>query len=92
MFMSLGGGQPCNKCLVTFVNLKCDSTKKSKGRRARNPTNKEVTRITLELEAEVKPGDTTGQSVWTPLLGFMSSLIYLLASMLQLALCGSGPG
>uniref|UniRef100_A0A674DZA8 Signal peptide, CUB and EGF-like domain-containing protein 3 n=1 Tax=Salmo trutta TaxID=8032 RepID=A0A674DZA8_SALTR len=60
MFMSLGGGQPCNNCLVTFVNLKCDSTKKSKGRRARNPTNKEVTRITLELEAEVKPGDTTG--------------------------------
>lgn len=55
-----GGGQPCNNCLVTFVNLKCDSTKKSKGRRARNPTNKEVTRITLELEAEVKPGDTTG--------------------------------
>uniref|UniRef100_A0A8C7TEF5 Signal peptide, CUB and EGF-like domain-containing protein 3 n=1 Tax=Oncorhynchus mykiss TaxID=8022 RepID=A0A8C7TEF5_ONCMY len=54
------GGQPCNNCLVTFVNLKCDSTKKSKGRRARNPTNKEVTRITLELEAEVKPGDTTG--------------------------------
>uniref|UniRef100_A0AAZ3RGJ7 Signal peptide, CUB and EGF-like domain-containing protein 3 n=1 Tax=Oncorhynchus tshawytscha TaxID=74940 RepID=A0AAZ3RGJ7_ONCTS len=56
----IGGGQPCNNCLVTFVNLKCDSTKKSKGRRARNPTNKEVTRITLELEAEVKPGDTTG--------------------------------
>uniref|UniRef100_A0A674E081 Signal peptide, CUB and EGF-like domain-containing protein 3 n=1 Tax=Salmo trutta TaxID=8032 RepID=A0A674E081_SALTR len=53
-------GRPCNNCLVTFVNLKCDSTKKSKGRRARNPTNKEVTRITLELEAEVKPGDTTG--------------------------------
>uniref|UniRef100_A0A8C7TAC4 Signal peptide, CUB and EGF-like domain-containing protein 3 n=1 Tax=Oncorhynchus mykiss TaxID=8022 RepID=A0A8C7TAC4_ONCMY len=60
LFMPLGGGQPCNNCLVTFVNLKCDSTKKSKGRRARNPTNKEVTRITLELEAEVKPGDTTG--------------------------------
>uniref|UniRef100_A0A8C8A0E6 Signal peptide, CUB and EGF-like domain-containing protein 2 n=1 Tax=Oryzias sinensis TaxID=183150 RepID=A0A8C8A0E6_9TELE len=47
-------------CLVTFVNLKCDSTKKAKGRRARNSSNKEVTRITLELEAEVKPGDTTG--------------------------------
>uniref|UniRef100_A0A8C6UQK6 Signal peptide, CUB domain, EGF-like 3 n=1 Tax=Neogobius melanostomus TaxID=47308 RepID=A0A8C6UQK6_9GOBI len=54
------GGQPCSNCLVTFVNLKCDSTKKSKGRRARNSPNKEVTRITLELEAEVKPGDTTG--------------------------------
>uniref|UniRef100_A0A4W5NGR0 Signal peptide, CUB and EGF-like domain-containing protein 3 n=1 Tax=Hucho hucho TaxID=62062 RepID=A0A4W5NGR0_9TELE len=55
-----GIGQPCNNCLVTFVNLKCDSSKKAKGRRVRNPTNKEVTRITLELEAEVKPGDTTG--------------------------------
>uniref|UniRef100_A0AAQ4Q5N8 Signal peptide, CUB and EGF-like domain-containing protein 2 n=1 Tax=Gasterosteus aculeatus aculeatus TaxID=481459 RepID=A0AAQ4Q5N8_GASAC len=55
-----GGGQPCSNCLVTFVNLKCDSSKKTKGRRARNPSNKEVTRITLELEAEVKPGDTTG--------------------------------
>lgn len=55
-----GGAQPCSNCLVTFVNLKCDSSKKAKGRRARNPSNKEVTRITLELEAEVKPGDTTG--------------------------------
>ncbi|XP_059384417.1 signal peptide, CUB and EGF-like domain-containing protein 3 isoform X1 [Carassius carassius] len=54
------GGQPCNNCLVTFVNLKCDSSKKAKGRRARNPSSKEVTRITLELEAEVKPGDATG--------------------------------
>lgn len=60
--LSTGGGQPCSNCLVTFVNLKCDSSKKAKGRRARNPSNKEVTRITLELEAEVKPGDTTGQS------------------------------
>ena len=60
--LSTGGGQPCSNCLVTFVNLKCDSSKKTKGRRARNPANKEVTRITLELEAEVKPGDTTGQS------------------------------
>uniref|UniRef100_A0A8C1KTH4 Signal peptide, CUB and EGF-like domain-containing protein 2 n=1 Tax=Cyprinus carpio TaxID=7962 RepID=A0A8C1KTH4_CYPCA len=56
----LSGGQPCNNCLVTFVNLKCDSSKKAKGRRARNPSSKEVTRITLELEAEVKPGDATG--------------------------------
>ncbi|KAF3861132.1 hypothetical protein F7725_001387 [Dissostichus mawsoni] len=55
-----GGGQPCSNCLVTFVNLRCESSKKTKGRRARNPSNKEVTRITLELEAEVKPGDTTG--------------------------------
>lgn len=57
---SAGSAQPCSNCLVTFVNLKCDSSKKAKGRRARNPSNKEVTRITLELEAEVKPGDTTG--------------------------------
>ncbi|KAG9332703.1 hypothetical protein JZ751_014802, partial [Albula glossodonta] len=56
----IGGGQPCTNCLVTFINLKCDSSKKAKGRRARNPASKEVTRITLELEAEVKPGDTTG--------------------------------
>lgn len=62
VMLSTGGGQPCSNCLVTFVNLKCDSSKKAKGRRARNPANKEVTRITLELEAEVKPGDTTGQS------------------------------
>ncbi|KAM8830668.1 signal peptide, CUB and EGF-like domain-containing protein 3 isoform 2-T2 [Synchiropus picturatus] len=55
-----GGGQPCSNCLVTFVNLKCDSSRKGKGRRARNPSNKEITRITLELEAEVKAGDTTG--------------------------------
>uniref|UniRef100_A0A7N8WV88 Signal peptide, CUB and EGF-like domain-containing protein 3 n=1 Tax=Mastacembelus armatus TaxID=205130 RepID=A0A7N8WV88_9TELE len=53
---------PGHNCLVTFVNLKCDSSKKTKGRRARNPSNKEVTRITLELEAEVKPGDTTAGS------------------------------
>lgn len=64
--LSTGGGQPCSNCLVTFVNLKCDSSKKAKGRRARNPANKEVTRITLELEAEVKPGDTTGQTYATP--------------------------
>lgn len=60
MVSHAGSAQPCSNCLVTFVNLKCDSSKKAKGRRARNPANKEVTRITLELEAEVKPGDTTG--------------------------------
>ncbi|XP_076132837.1 signal peptide, CUB and EGF-like domain-containing protein 3 [Alosa pseudoharengus] len=53
------GDQPCKNCQVTFVNLKCDSSKKAKGRRARN-SSREVTRITLELEAEVKPGDITG--------------------------------
>uniref|UniRef100_A0AAY4EQQ2 Signal peptide, CUB and EGF-like domain-containing protein 2 n=1 Tax=Denticeps clupeoides TaxID=299321 RepID=A0AAY4EQQ2_9TELE len=55
----LGGVQPCANCHVTFVNLKCDSSKKAKGRRARN-SSKEVSRITVELEAEIKPGDTTG--------------------------------
>lgn len=55
------GGQVCNNCQVTFVNLKCESSKKAKMRHTRNPSNKEVTRITLELEAEIKPGDTTGE-------------------------------
>ncbi|KAL6483640.1 hypothetical protein MHYP_G00085120 [Metynnis hypsauchen] len=54
------GGQLCNNCQVTFVNLKCDSSKKARGRRTRNSSNREITRITLELEAEIKPGDTTG--------------------------------
>lgn len=57
------GGQLCNNCQVTFVNLKCESSKKAKIRHTRNPSNKEVTRITLELEAEIKPGDTTGKCV-----------------------------
>uniref|UniRef100_A0AAR2J8X4 Signal peptide, CUB and EGF-like domain-containing protein 3 n=1 Tax=Pygocentrus nattereri TaxID=42514 RepID=A0AAR2J8X4_PYGNA len=52
-------GQLCNNCQVTFVNLKCDSSKKARGRRTRNSSNREITRITLELEAEIKPGDTT---------------------------------
>lgn len=60
-FVFAGGGQPCSNCQVTFVNLTCDSSKKAKGRHARNPSNKGVTRITLELEAEVKAGDTTGK-------------------------------
>lgn len=57
------GGQLCNNCQVTFVNLKCESSKKPKIRQTRNPSNKEITRITLELEAEIKPGDTTGKCV-----------------------------
>ncbi|MGH0187051.1 UNVERIFIED_CONTAM: hypothetical protein FKN15_023573 [Acipenser sinensis] len=57
--LGAGGVLPCNDCHVTFVNLKCDSSKKAKGRRTRNPPNKEVTRITLELEAEVKPEEIT---------------------------------
>lgn len=55
-----GGSAPCSDCQVTFVNLKCDSSKKGKGRRARNSSNKEVTRITLEFEAEIKPEEITG--------------------------------
>ncbi|KAK1152762.1 signal peptide, CUB and EGF-like domain-containing protein 3 isoform X4 [Acipenser oxyrinchus oxyrinchus] len=57
--LGAGSAMPCNDCHVTFVNLKCDSSKKAKGRRTRNPANKEVTRITLELEAEVKPEEIT---------------------------------
>lgn len=70
LFVSAGGGQICSNCQVTFVNLTCDTSKKAKGRHTRNPSNKEVTRITLELEAEVKPGDTTGQASH-----FLSSLL-----------------
>lgn len=55
-----GGSAPCSDCQVTFVNLKCDSSKKGKGRRARNSPSKEVTRITLEFEAEIKPEEITG--------------------------------
>lgn len=55
-----GGSAPCSDCHVAFVNLKCDSSKKGKGRRARNSSNKEVTRITLEFEAEIKPEEITG--------------------------------
>ncbi|XP_063212833.1 signal peptide, CUB and EGF-like domain-containing protein 3 isoform X3 [Chroicocephalus ridibundus] len=54
-----GGLAPCSDCQVAFVNLKCDSSKKGKGRRARNSSNKEVTRITLEFEAEIKPEEIT---------------------------------
>ncbi|XP_005988472.1 signal peptide, CUB and EGF-like domain-containing protein 3 [Latimeria chalumnae] len=54
-----GAAIPCSDCQVTFVNLKCDSSKKGKGRRARNSQNKEVTRITLEFEAEIKPEEIT---------------------------------
>ncbi|NXS91280.1 SCUB3 protein, partial [Jacana jacana] len=54
-----GGSVPCSDCQVAFVNLKCDSSRKGKGRRARNSSNKEVTRITLEFEAEIKPEEIT---------------------------------
>uniref|UniRef100_A0A4W3KAX7 Signal peptide, CUB and EGF-like domain-containing protein 2 n=1 Tax=Callorhinchus milii TaxID=7868 RepID=A0A4W3KAX7_CALMI len=56
-----GGPFPCtDNCQVTFVNLKCDSSKKAKGRRARNSPVKEVTRITLDFEAEIRKEDITG--------------------------------
>lgn len=54
------GGAPCPDCQVTFIHLKCDSSRKGKGRRARTPPGKEVTRLTLELEAEVRAEETTG--------------------------------
>ncbi|KAF6116042.1 signal peptide, CUB domain and EGF like domain containing 3 [Phyllostomus discolor] len=53
------GGAPCSDCQVTFIHLKCDSSRKGKGRRARTPPGKEVTRLTLELEAEVRAEETT---------------------------------
>ncbi|KAI4560579.1 hypothetical protein MJG53_017208 [Ovis ammon polii x Ovis aries] len=53
------GGTPCSDCQVTFIHLKCDSSRKGKGRRARTPPGKEVTRLTLELEAEVRAEETT---------------------------------
>uniref|UniRef100_A0A8C3AI56 Signal peptide, CUB and EGF-like domain-containing protein 1 n=1 Tax=Cyclopterus lumpus TaxID=8103 RepID=A0A8C3AI56_CYCLU len=51
---SLQGGQfPCtDNCQVTFVNLKCDSSKKR--RRGRKSPSKEVSHITAEFEMEMK--------------------------------------
>lgn len=54
------GGIPCSDCQVTFIHLKCDSSRKGKGRRARTPPGKEATRLTLEVEAEVRAEETTG--------------------------------
>uniref|UniRef100_A0AAQ4P9R7 Signal peptide, CUB and EGF-like domain-containing protein 2 n=1 Tax=Gasterosteus aculeatus aculeatus TaxID=481459 RepID=A0AAQ4P9R7_GASAC len=50
----LSGGQfPCtDDCHVTFVNLKCDSSKKR--RRGRKSPSKEVSHITAEFEMEMK--------------------------------------
>ncbi|XP_075867325.1 signal peptide, CUB and EGF-like domain-containing protein 1 isoform X1 [Nelusetta ayraudi] len=48
-----GGQFPCtNDCQVTFVNLKCDSSKKR--RRGRKSPAKEVSHITAEFEMEMK--------------------------------------
>ncbi|XP_051809851.1 signal peptide, CUB and EGF-like domain-containing protein 1 isoform X3 [Acanthochromis polyacanthus] len=51
---TLQGGQfPCtDDCQVTFVNLKCDSSKKR--RRGRKSPSKEVSHITAEFEMEMK--------------------------------------
>uniref|UniRef100_A0A3Q1JSX5 Signal peptide, CUB and EGF-like domain-containing protein 2 n=1 Tax=Anabas testudineus TaxID=64144 RepID=A0A3Q1JSX5_ANATE len=50
---SVPGKFPCtDDCQVTFVNLKCDSSKKR--RRGRKSTTKEVSYITAELEMEMK--------------------------------------
>uniref|UniRef100_A0A8C9VM06 Signal peptide, CUB and EGF-like domain-containing protein 2 n=1 Tax=Scleropages formosus TaxID=113540 RepID=A0A8C9VM06_SCLFO len=58
----LQGGQfPCtDDCQVTFVNLKCDSSKKR--RRGRKSPSKEVSHITAEFEMEMKEEEASGQS------------------------------
>ncbi|KAG8142775.1 hypothetical protein E2320_005977 [Naja naja] len=49
----LGGQFPCaDNCHITFVNLKCDSSKKK--RRGRKSPSKEVSHITAEFEMEMK--------------------------------------
>jgi len=60
LFINLKGGQfPCtDNCQVTFVNLKCDSSKKR--RRGRKSPSKEVSHITAEFEMEMKEEDASG--------------------------------
>ncbi|XP_053718450.1 signal peptide, CUB and EGF-like domain-containing protein 1 isoform X3 [Synchiropus splendidus] len=57
---NLQGGQfPCtDDCQVTFVNLKCDSSKKR--RRGRKSPSKEVSHITAEFEMEMKEEEASG--------------------------------
>lgn len=59
-FCTLEGGQfPCtDDCQVTFVNLKCDSSKKR--RRGRKSPAKEVSHITAEFEMEMKEEEASG--------------------------------
>uniref|UniRef100_A0A673C3C0 Signal peptide, CUB and EGF-like domain-containing protein 1 n=1 Tax=Sphaeramia orbicularis TaxID=375764 RepID=A0A673C3C0_9TELE len=53
VFPPEGGQFPCtDDCQVTFVNLKCDSSKKR--RRGRKSPSKEVSHITAEFEMEMK--------------------------------------
>uniref|UniRef100_A0AAR2LB16 Signal peptide, CUB and EGF-like domain-containing protein 2 n=1 Tax=Pygocentrus nattereri TaxID=42514 RepID=A0AAR2LB16_PYGNA len=53
-YVLISGGQfPCTEdCQVTFVNLKCESSKKR--RRGRKSPSKEVSHITAEFEMEMK--------------------------------------
>lgn len=54
------GSLPCpENCHVTFVTLKCDSSKKR--RRGRKSPSKEVTHITAEFEVETKIEETSGE-------------------------------
>lgn len=59
-FFHLEGGQfPCtDNCQVTFVNFKCDSSKKR--RRGRKSPSKEVSHITAEFEMEMKEEEASG--------------------------------
>lgn len=59
-FCTLKGGHfPCtDDCQVTFVNLKCDSSKKR--RRGRKSPTKEVSHITAEFEMEMKEEEASG--------------------------------
>lgn len=61
--VTLTGGQfPCtDDCQVTFVNLKCDSSKKR--RRGRKSPSKEVSLITAEFEMEMKEEEASGAVV-----------------------------
>uniref|UniRef100_A0A8C6P4A1 Signal peptide, CUB and EGF-like domain-containing protein 1 n=1 Tax=Nothobranchius furzeri TaxID=105023 RepID=A0A8C6P4A1_NOTFU len=58
----LAGQFPCtDDCQVTFVNLKCDSSKKR--RRGRKSPSKEVSLITAEFEMEMKEDEASGGMV-----------------------------
>uniref|UniRef100_A0A672NVS3 Signal peptide, CUB and EGF-like domain-containing protein 1 n=1 Tax=Sinocyclocheilus grahami TaxID=75366 RepID=A0A672NVS3_SINGR len=59
-FWDFSAGQfPCtDDCQVTFVNLKCDSSKKR--RRGRKSPSKEVSHITAEFEMEMKEEEASG--------------------------------
>ncbi|XP_063309108.1 signal peptide, CUB and EGF-like domain-containing protein 3 [Pelobates fuscus] len=55
-----GGTSSCSDCQLTHVNLKCNSSWKLRDHRSRSALNKEVAKITVELEAEVKLDEATG--------------------------------